>query len=364
MRLLRIMLKDLRLIGRDRSALLFLLLVPMVIILVVAETQSGEGTQSILFPIVNEDQGPVANALVKVFKEHLNVVVTDRATAERLVAVETKAPAMLVLPAGLSKRYLTEKASTLELLTDPAQWTELQAIKVIFLLADREASSLGDPFEENLLEMKERSLTGKRLKFTSLEQNVPGFSVMFVLLNLILSVAYGLRDEEDWGTDRRLGIAPIPRAVILGGKLLARLIVGTVQLLILLVFGKLTYDLNLGANPVTLVLVVTAIVFSMSCFSVIVAAIARTREQIVPVGLSAVFILAALGGCWWPFYEQPHWMQVVANGAMTTWSMFAIHDVMLRDRTFLEVAPKIALLFAYGFVSFAVGLRLFRYSEA
>jgi len=357
------MLKDLRLIGRDRSALLFLLLVPMVIILVVAETQSGEGTQGILFPIVNEDQGPVANALIKGFEEHLKVVQTDRATAERLVAVETKAPAMLVLPAGMSKRYLTERASTIELLTDPAQWTELQAIKVIFLLAEREASSLGDPFEENLLEMKERSLTGRRLKFTSLEQNVPGFSVMFVLLNLILSVAYGLRDEEDWGTNRRLAIAPVPPAVVLGGKLLARLIVGSVQLLILLVFGKITYGLNLGGNPITLLLVVMAIVFSMSCFSVIVAAVARTREQIVPVGLSAVFILAALGGCWWPFYEQPQWMQTIAHGAMTTWSMFAIHDVMLRDRTFLDVAPKIGLLFAYGCVSFAVGLRLFRFSE-
>ncbi len=364
MRLLRVMLKDLRLIGRDRSALLFLLLVPMVIILVVAETQSGEGTQSILFPIVNEDQGPVANALIKGFKEHLRVVETDRASAERLVKVETKAPAMLVLPGGMSKRYLTEKPSTIELLTDPAQWTELQAIKVIFLLAEREASSLGDPFEENLLEMKERSLTGQRLKFTSLEQNVPGFSVMFVLLNLILSVAYGLRDEEDWGTNRRLAIAPVSPAIILGGKLLARLIVGTIQLLILLVFGKLTYGLNLGSNPITLVLVASAIVFSMSCFSVIIAAVARTREQIVPVGLSAVFVLAALGGCWWPFYEQPQWMQTIANGAMTTWSMFAIHDVMLRDRSFLEVAPKIALLFAYGGVSFAIGLRLFRFSDA
>lgn len=358
------MLKDLRLIGRDRSALLFLLLVPMLIILVVAETQSGEGTQGILFPIVNEDQGPVANALIKVFKEHLNVTEVDRPTAERLVAVETKAPAMLVLPGGMSKRYLTEKPSKIELLTDPAQWTELQAIKVIFLLADREAASLGDPFEENLLEIEERSLTGQRLKFTSLEQNVPGFSVMFVLLNLILSVAYGLRDEEDWGTNRRLAISPVPHWQILGGKLLARIIVGVIQLLILLLFGRLTYGLNLGSNPITLLLVVCAIVFSMCCFSVIVAAIARTREQIVPIGLSAVFILAALGGCWWPFYEQPQWMQTIANGAMTTWSMFAIHDVMLRDRTFLEVLPKIALLFAYGLASFAIGLRFFRFDEA
>jgi ABC-type multidrug transport system permease subunit len=96
---------------------------------------------------------------------------------------------------------------------------------------------------------------------------------------------------------------------------------------------------------------------------VIIAAIARTREQIIPVGLSAVFILAALGGCWWPFFEQPKWMQIVAQGVMTTWSMFAIHDVMLRDKGFVELLPKLGFLVAYGLASFAVGLRLFRYSE-
>ncbi len=363
MRLLRVMLKDLRLIARDRSALVFLLVVPMVIILVVAETQSGEGSQSILFPVVNDDQGPVANALIKVFREHLDVREVDRATAERLVAVENKAPALLVLPAGMSKRYLTERASTIELLTDPAQWTELQAIKVIMLLADREAASLGDPFGEELLAINERSLTGKRLKFTSLEQNVPGFAVMFVLLNLILSVAFGLRDEEAWGTSTRLAMAPVSQSVVLGGKLLARLVIGTAQLLILLLFGHFTYGLTLGHSPATLFLVAAAIVFSMASFSVIVAAIARTREQIIPVGLSAVFVLAALGGCWWPFYEQPKWMQEIAQGVMTTWSMFAIHDVMLRDKGLLEIAPKLLFLVVYGLVSFGIGLRLFRYAE-
>lgn len=363
MKLLRIMLKDLRLIARDRSALAFLLLVPMVIILVVAETQSGEGSNSIVFPVVNEDQGPVANALIKVFRKHLDVREVDRATAERLVAVENTAPALLVLPAGMSKRYLTEKPSTIELLTDPAQWTELQAIKVIMLLADREAASLGDPFSEELLKIDERNLTGKRLKFTSLEQNVPGFSVMFVLLNLVFSVSFGLRDEEAWGTSVRLAMAPVSHAAVLGGKLLARLVIGTAQLLVLLLFGHFAYGLALGHSPLTLLLVATTIVFSMACFSVIVAAIARSREQIIPVGLSAVFILAALGGCWWPFFEQPTWMQTIAQGVMTTWSMFAIHDVMLRDKGLLEVAPKLLLLTVYGLVSFAIGLRLFRYAE-
>ena len=363
MKLLRITLKDLRLILRDRTAAVFLLIVPIIIILVVAETQSGEGSSSILFPVVNEDQGPVANVLIKVLREHLDVRQVDRATAERWVALENRAPAMLVLPGGMSKRYLTERRSQIELLTDPAAWTELQAIKMALLLADREASSLGDPFGEELLTIKERSLTGSWLKFTSLEQNVPGFSMTFVLLSMIFGVAFGLRDEEAWGTSVRLAISPVGPATILGGKLLARLVVGTLQLLVLLLFGHFVYGLALGNSALTLVLAVTAIVFSMACFSLIIAALARTREQIVPVGISAVFILASLGGCWWPFFEQPRWMQTVAQGVMTTWSMFTIHDVILRNKTLLEIAPKLLFLVAYGLVSFGVGMRLFRYAE-
>jgi len=68
MSLLRITLKDLRLILRDRWAAMSLLIVPVIIILVIAETQSGEGSSTILFPIVNEDEGPVANVLIRTLK--------------------------------------------------------------------------------------------------------------------------------------------------------------------------------------------------------------------------------------------------------------------------------------------------------
>lgn len=363
MKLLRVTLKDLRIILRDRWAAVSLIIVPLVIIVVIAETQSGEGSSSILFPVVNEDQGPVANVLIKTLKEHLDVRVVDRATAESWVAKENRSPALLVLPRGMSKRYLTERPSTIELLTDPAAWTELQAIKVVLLLADREASSLGDPFSEELLHVEERSLTGSWLKFTSLEQNIPGFSMTFVLLNMIFGVAFGMRDEEAWGTSTRLSVAPVSNATIISGKLLARLIIGTGQLLLLLFFGHVIYGLALGQSLPTLLLAAVVIVFAMTCFSLIIAAMARTREQVVPVGISAVFILAALGGCWWPFFEQPKWMQVLAQGILTSWSMFTIQDVMLRNKDFLDILPKLGFLTAYGIASLLVGLRFFRYSE-
>jgi ABC-2 type transport system permease protein len=361
-KLLWVVRKDLRLIARDRSALVSLIVVPIIVILVVAETQGG-GSDNILLPIVNEDQGPVAAALFKVFREHLDVQIVDRATAEALVRDENKAAALMVLPAGMSKRYLTNKPSQIELLTDPSEGVELSAIKTLMLLADREAASLGDPFHEDLLEMQERPLTGKRLKFSSLEQNIPGFAVTFVLLSLLFSVSFGLRDEEAWGTSGRIAIAPVAPWAVLGGKLLARVLVGAAQLSLLLVFGHFMYHLSLGHSAPAFILTVLAVVFSMASFSVIIAAIARTREQIIPVGLSAMFILASIGGCWWPFFQQPKWMQTIAQGAMTTWSMLALHDVMLREKGLLEMAPELLFLFAYGGVSFLIGQRLFRYAE-
>jgi len=363
MKILAIMLKDLRLVTRDRSALAFLLVVPIVVILVVAETRSGDGTRSIVFPVVNEDQGPVANALINVFSEHLHVRQVDLATAQELVAIRNKAPAALILPAGMSKRYLSNKPSTIELLTDPAQWEALQAIKVVLLLADRDAATLGDPFSQELLQLKERSLTSERLSFSGLDQNLPGFSLMFVLLTMVFTVSIGLREEEVWGTSSRLSIAPMPQWAVLAGKLLARIIIGIAQLAVLLLFAHFVYGLRLGRSPLALLIVVAAVVFSMACFAVIVAALARTREQAIPVGLSMVFLLAALGGLWWPFFHEPIWMQTIGRGAMTTWSMFAIQDVMLRDRSLVAVSGEIVFLLAYGTVSFIVGLSLFSYGQ-
>jgi ABC-type multidrug transport system permease subunit len=358
------MLKDLRLIGRDRYGFIGLLFVPVVVIMVVAAAiQSGVGSKNILFPIVNEDQGPVATALVRAYREHLDVRVVSRTMAHRLVAEENKAPAALVLPPELSKRYLAQKSTVVELLTDPAQWRELQVIKVVKLLADRESASLGDPFSQELIALHERNITGGQLSFSSLEQNIPGFSLMSVLLTVIFSVSLALREEEVWSTSARLSIAPVSKVSLLGGKLLARLIVGTVQLLLLLLFGHFVYGLRLGDSPLAIVTVAAAVVASMTCFAAVIAAFVRTREQAVPIGLAVAFIMASRGGLFWPLYALPRSMQAVAGALMTTWSMSALQDVMLRGRNITGVSTDLLVLVAYAVISFLSALWLFRYGE-
>jgi ABC-type multidrug transport system permease subunit len=361
---LKVMLKDLRLMSRDRAGLAGMLAVPIVVIIVIAAaTQSVGVSKNIVFPIVNEDEGPIATALINSFRKHLDVHVVSRADAIAMVKKTHQAPAALILPPELSKRYLAQQPVTVQLLTDPAQWQQVGEIKVAMLVAEHDAAAANDPLSQELLSVKEESLTGLSLSFSSLEQNIPGFSLMFVLLTLLFSVSLGLREEEIWTTSIRLAIAPVSPVPLLGGKLLARWVIGTIQLLSLLLFGHFVYGLALGNSPLAILAIVTVIVASMTCFAAVVAVFVRTREQAVPVALAVSFVLASLGGLFWPVQTLPQSMQQAAGVLITTWSMSGLQDVMLRARGLAGIYRELLVLLAYAFASFLIALRLFRYGD-
>src|SRR5262245_463925 len=132
--------KDLRLLLRDHSALAFSLLMPIVVITVIAAGLfHGDDGARLLVPVVNEDGGPVAGTFLKLLAEHADVRAMSRAEAERLVRDKHDAAAAIVFPPKLSKQYLQGRTSNILLLTDPAAGTDVQAVKVLLLLMDKEA---------------------------------------------------------------------------------------------------------------------------------------------------------------------------------------------------------------------------------
>jgi ABC-2 type transport system permease protein len=266
----------------------------------------------------------------------------------------------LVLPERLSKRYLASRPSTLMLLTDPGKGSEIDVIKVILMRVDRDAAALADPLSEELLVLDEQNVSGKRLTTHSFEQNVPGFAVMFVLMGVMFSVAFGLQDEKDCGAITRLRSAPSRVASLLSGKLLARFAMGVVQMVVLFVYGHWMFDVSLGASPVAFPALCLAVVFAMTGFSLLVAAFARTREQIIPLGLTVIMIVCSIGGCWWPLFMEPPWLQRMAYVFLTAWSMDGLNDLILRDRGLVEILPTLGALAVYGAGSLVAGLKLYR----
>jgi len=210
------------------------------------------------------------------------------------------------------------------------------------------------------LTIEEINAGGGPLSINTFDQNVPGFSVTFLLLGMLLGVSLGLLDERDWGTFERLRAMPIANATVLLGKLLSRFAVGVVQMLLLFAVGWFAFDVSLGPQPFALVLPIVGIVFAGTAFGLVVAAVTSSREAVLPVGSIVIVTMAAVGGCWWPIDLEPRWMRTVALAFPTTWAMDAFNDLMIRRRT-LEVAlVPTAVMLAYGLAYLLLGLLLFR----
>ncbi len=355
--------KDVRVFLRDRSALVFSLVMPIIVITIIAEAlfhDDKDDSRRIVVPVVNEDRGPVATTFVKLLRERADVSEVSRADAEHVVRDRHDAAAAIVFPAQLSKRYLQGHSTEIELLTDPASGFDVDAVKILLLLMDKEAAALADPFAEDKITLRETNLTGNKLHVSAFEQRVPGFALMFVLLAVVFGTSMSMHDERDAGTLARLLVVPGGFTRILLGKLAARLVVGVAQMLVLLGWGHWMFRISLGASPLALVVLTTASVFAVVAAGMLVAGLARSREQTLPLGLSLVMALSALGGCWWPASMQPEWMSRIAPAVFTTWSMRGLNDLILRERGLAAVALPATMLAAYGAATMLAGLHLFR----
>lgn len=215
------------------------------------------------------------------------------------------------------------------------------------------------PAPPGTLGIQEINLSGGPLVINTFDQNVPGFSVTFLLLGMLLGVSLGLLDERDWGTLERLRAMPIATANVLVGKLLARFLVGLVQMVILFAVGWVAFGISLGPQPWALLLPTVGIVFAGTAFGLVVAAVATSREGVLPVGSIVIVTMAAVGGCWWPIDLEPRWMRTVALAFPTTWAMDAFNDLMIRRRTFTAAVLPTAVMLGYGMLYLGLGVFLF-----
>src|SRR5205807_9081168 len=115
-------------------------------------------------------------------------------------------------------------------------------------------------------------------------------------------------------------------ATTLVAKLLARFLVGIVQMISLFAIGRLAFGISLGPQPWALLLPTAGIVFAGTAFGLVVAGVARSREAVLPIGSIVIVTMAAVGGCWWPIDLEPRWMRTAALGFPTTWAMAAYND--------------------------------------
>jgi ABC-type multidrug transport system permease subunit len=203
---------------------------------------------------------------------------------------------------------------------------------------------------------RDESLVPGSVEVNTFDQYVPGFGITFLLIDMLWGLSIGLIDERDWGTLERLRVSGAPIPGMLVGKLMARFLIGFVQMVVLFAVGWLLFGISLGRSAPMLLLPAAAISFAAAAFGLVIACIARTRDSVLPIGSVAAMAMSAIGGCWWPLDFEPAWMRSLAQWVPTTWTMQAFNDLMIRGLEPSSAIWPAAVTFALGLVFLVAGI--------
>lgn len=118
---------------------------------------------------------------------------------------------------------------------------------------------------------------------TGLGQSAPGIGSMYVMFTVFPLLSALIRERENW-TLQRLLIAPVRRAHILGGKLLARFAIGMAQYGLL--FGAAAlFGTDFGDNLPGLVLTMVAFVLCVTGLALALSTLVENESQASGIGL-------------------------------------------------------------------------------
>jgi ABC-2 type transport system permease protein len=420
MRALSITFKDMQAAFKDPGTWVSLFLFPLIFIFffgggLTALMNGGEEetaeTARITLPVVNEDDG---SELAHAFLENLAAAGTveihliNRETADSQLDTREIGHALFI-PEGFSADFATGTPVELLLVNHPfADINETEALRLAVdgvaqdlaleqqLVASLEQmgrmQAAADPGQEafsterivaqartqfeqsherplvtlSQVEPGALAVTEQEPQFTGIQVAVPGFAVLFIFL-AAQATAQNIYEEKKYGSFRRLLAAPISKTSLLFGKmalnfLMALLQLGVIFAVALFIFPLLGLEkLSLGYDPLALVLLCLLVAVCSTSLGILIAALARTENQIGGLSTVIVWGMGILGGSMVPLFLMSDALDTLGKIVPQYWAVKGFYNLLVLSGGLADIALPLAVLLGFSVLFFGIGAWRFEY---
>jgi ABC-type multidrug transport system permease subunit len=192
---------------------------------------------------------------------------------------------------------------------------------------------------------------------------IPGYLVMFVFFAAAMASTSIIRDRRNFTMERMIALS-VKRESFLGGFFLGGIFRGLVQIIIFWTVGFLVFHVDVGGAPWAVVILSLLTVIMSAAFSLMLATVAKTDRSASALAVLCSLILAPLGGCWWPLFITPGWMQFLAKFTPHGWANEGFNKLMLFGATGGDVVWDMLALVGFAVVFAVIAVFRFRTDAA
>lgn len=407
---------------RDRAAFVLAFVVPVVFFSVFASIFGGSSsraaTRQIPVVIVDEDRTANSARFIAALKREkgLRVVgfrtlpdgrklaVSDAAAAESLVRAG-EAPIALVVPKGFGATPIrfgpAEGGPRLQVLADtsdpiaPQVFTGLLQKVAMTAMPDvmaetgieqldrwggdltpeqkarlrqnvaslreetRTEAGSGPDAGGGLVAVDVRDVLGETKKNPTVAVLAAGLGVMFLLFSAA-GAGGALIEEVESGTLDRVLSTRVTMTQLLLGKMLYLSTIAVAQLTVMFLWGELFFGVELHRHVAGFLVMTVVTALACSAFGLVLAALSRTRMQLVALSNLLILLMSALGGSMFPRYLLSEGVQKFGLITLNAWAIDGFLKVFWRDAPITALAPQVAFLVGATVVLFTMARRLAR----
>ena len=359
---------EFRRLSRDRLGLFFILVLPFVLIVAIGSFIPDDDV-SLIMAVVDLDHSDRSAELVESLTATEGVEVRtdlDRREAEREIRVQ-QLSGVLVLPKGFGAAMDSE-GGTVQIVVDPAASSarmvqstvsELLAKRSARLTVARELAEAGasdpqgttaevlDSLEPSRVEVEVRG------EAESGQSNyafvAAGQMILFMFVNLLAAGA-GFIEIRRLGILGRVTAGPVDAGDVLMGMGIGRFMIAAGLAGLIVVLASLLYDVSWGSWAVLVAVVVLFGLVSTGA-SALIGAVFDKPDSATSVGIPLGLGMAALGGCMFPLFLAPEFMQVLAKVLTPhAWAVEALLDSSYDGAGLAEVWLNLAMLALWAVV--------------
>lgn len=407
-KLLAIGWKDLKLIFRDRAALILMLAAPFALTLgmgmitgAFANGGSGNSINKLPVTVLNQDGGQLGDTLQELLTstdlaDLLAVTVATDIDAARADVQADQLVAAVIIPAGFTDSIIPRQgedalgeAVAIEVYKNPGRPISSGIVESIVqgfldrveagrvggqvaieqllrsgLAAPQDIPMLAQQIGQEQASLETSALIRVRRSDVAAEQTsdfnpllllAPGMALVFLMFTVSLGSRSILIERRD-GTLARMLSTATGGGPILVGKITGVYLIGAAQMFILIIASALLFRLRWG-DPLAVFVLVLAAVAGAAGWGLLLAAVAKTPNQVANLGMAMMLLFGILGGS---FFGGTLTGALGTLGKITpnAWAMDGF-TTLARGGDLADLAPDIVALLAMGAILLVISVVLF-----
>jgi ABC-2 type transport system permease protein len=173
---------------------------------------------------------------------------------------------------------------------------------------------------------------------------VPGLIGVILTLTMVMLTSMAIARERERGTLEQLIVSPIKRPELIIGKIMPYVIIGYVQMSLILLAGRIVFDVPLRGSTGLLYALAFVFIAANLALGLFFSTLAKTQQQAMQMSFFFILPNILLSGFMFPFEAMPRPAQWLAQVLPLTHFLRIVRAITLKGGQFADVAPELIWL--------------------